>query len=604
MTTNVKYRVSAEDKTTRAFNNIKKNVGGVESAFSSLKGVAAAAFAGLSVAGFTSMVKGALDAGDKINKLSIRLGASTEALSQLKHVAELSGVSFNTLTMGLQRMTRRVAEAGMGTGEAVKALDELGLSAKELKTLAPEDQFEVIAQKISEVKDPADQVRLAMKLFDSEGVSLLQTMKNGAGGIKAMREEADKLGLTLSSDAAQGMADANDAMTRMRTSGTALANTMAVQLGPTIAEVADWFSTSLPDGIGVAGMAFDAFRHYLLEGVETIVSGLSSLSGKMASFAGYFDDDIAASLQATSEMYATMAKDVDELQYVYATTTESVRKFSVATQENAYSMSDLEGHTVSATQALKKKSEALKDTTKDLSTMGRAMDLIDAEFEKLNQNEAIEFAGLEKVKESAQEISEEAEVMESSFKGAFKSILKDGELDFGNLANSIKNKFLDIAVDQIFSDMFSNVTNSSGGSSGSGFTAALGSFFTGLFSAKGNVFDNGNVTAFATGGIVNSPTLFPMNSGAGLMGEAGPEAILPLSRGVNGKLGVQSAGSGDVTVNISNYGNTDVTQSSSSDSQGNKSIDIIITEKVNAAMKQGGMDKSMKGNYGINRRGY
>jgi len=68
--------------------------------------------------------------------------------------------------------------------------------------------------------------------------------------------------------------------------------------------------------------------------------------------------------------------------------------------------------------------------------------------------------------------------------------------------------------------------------------------------AKGGVFQSGNVTPFANGGVVGSPTYFPMGSGGmGLMGEAGPEAIMPLKRGANGKLGVEMTGGGQVVVN-------------------------------------------------------
>jgi len=61
----------------------------------------------------------------------------------------------------------------------------------------------------------------------------------------------------------------------------------------------------------------------------------------------------------------------------------------------------------------------------------------------------------------------------------------------------------------------------------------------------------GSVTPFADGGVVNSPVLFPMRGGTGLMGEAGPEAIMPLARGADGKLGVRGGqGAMNVTVNI------------------------------------------------------
>lgn len=68
-------------------------------------------------------------------------------------------------------------------------------------------------------------------------------------------------------------------------------------------------------------------------------------------------------------------------------------------------------------------------------------------------------------------------------------------------------------------------------------------------SANGNAFAGGKVIPFASGGVVSNPTLFPMKNATGLMGEAGPEAIMPLSRGPDGKLGVRSAGGGaNVTV--------------------------------------------------------
>ncbi|CTQ34234.1 phage tail tape measure protein [Jannaschia rubra] len=71
--------------------------------------------------------------------------------------------------------------------------------------------------------------------------------------------------------------------------------------------------------------------------------------------------------------------------------------------------------------------------------------------------------------------------------------------------------------------------------------------------ADGASFAQGRVTAFAKGGVVSAPTTFPMRGATGLMGEAGPEAIMPLTRGADGRLGVQTHGGGgnvSVTMNI------------------------------------------------------
>jgi TP901 family phage tail tape measure protein len=92
-------------------------------------------------------------------------------------------------------------------------------------------------------------------------------------------------------------------------------------------------------------------------------------------------------------------------------------------------------------------------------------------------------------------------------------------------------------------------------------TQPLGNLFSGFFggllgSANGNVFGAGRVIPFADGGVVSGPTLFPMTSGqTGLMGEAGPEAIMPLQRTSDGRLGVAAQGGGGPTV-VKMYINT------------------------------------------------
>jgi hypothetical protein len=88
--------------------------------------------------------------------------------------------------------------------------------------------------------------------------------------------------------------------------------------------------------------------------------------------------------------------------------------------------------------------------------------------------------------------------------------------------------------------------------------------------ANGNAFSNGSIQAYANGGVVGGPTYFPMSGGkTGLMGEAGPEAIMPLKRGANGKLGVQMEGGGQSVV---------VNQSFNFSANGDDSVKKIIAQ--------------------------
>jgi len=124
--------------------------------------------------------------------------------------------------------------------------------------------------------------------------------------------------------------------------------------------------------------------------------------------------------------------------------------------------------------------------------------------------------------------------------------------------------------------------------------------------AHGNVFDEYGkaARAFAAGGmftnqIVNAPTYFRHGGGLGLMGEAGPEAIMPLTRMPNGDLGVQTAGnSTQVTVNVINNSGAEVRQEEHEDGEGGRSIDIIIGDMVNRHITSGKADRAMGARFG------
>jgi hypothetical protein len=125
-------------------------------------------------------------------------------------------------------------------------------------------------------------------------------------------------------------------------------------------------------------------------------------------------------------------------------------------------------------------------------------------------------------------------------------------------------------------------------------------------SAKGNAFDYG-IQAFAQGGtftngIVNSPTLFKFAKGTGLMGEAGPEAIMPLKRDAQGNLGVRGGGSGGNTeVVINNYSTAQAETKETTDSRGNRKIEVTIGDMTAGEIARSGSasQKAVGGTFGL-----
>jgi phage-related minor tail protein len=122
--------------------------------------------------------------------------------------------------------------------------------------------------------------------------------------------------------------------------------------------------------------------------------------------------------------------------------------------------------------------------------------------------------------------------------------------------------------------------------------------------AKGNVYDSGNIIPFAAGGVINKPTVFPFAGGTGLMGEDGPEAILPLHRDSSGELGVKSGGGGgEVNITIINNSGEEVRQEEKENQFGGKDIEIMIGNIQKKKLSDGSMDHVMKNRYGLKPRG-
>ncbi len=205
------------------------------------------------------IVRNSLKSIDALAKTSDKLGIAIADLQGLRKAAELSGVGVNTLDMGLQRMVRRVSEAAQGTGEAQDAIAELGLSAEDLARLAPDEQFKAIAGAMENVGEQTEKVRLAFKIFDSEGVSLVNTLAMGEQGLRDIRDEMDELGASITRIDAARIEEANNAMLRVATAAEGLSTQLTVELADSITAVANTMvgefkrgSDSMSDGISNA----------------------------------------------------------------------------------------------------------------------------------------------------------------------------------------------------------------------------------------------------------------------------------------------------------------------------------------------------------------
>jgi hypothetical protein len=220
--------------------------------------------------------------------------------------------------------------------------------------------------------------------------------------------------------------------------------------------------------------------------------------------------------------------------------------------------------------------------------------------EEAIQNAAREIAAREAVNETIRRQQSEMErigkLLESSMTDAFMSIVdgtKSAEDAFKDMARLIIAELYKVLVVQQLVGQFKSggggILGALAGGLGGGGGGGTGALGLPMPFANGGAFMGGNVVPFARGGVVGSPTMFPMAGGrTGLMGEAGPEAIMPLKRGKDGKLGVASEGGGNVSI----------VQHFNVSANGDESVKRIVAQQVPAiaeATKAAVMDARQRG---------
>jgi hypothetical protein len=191
-------------------------------------------------------------AGSKeLQTMSQRTGISVEALSELSYATQLCGVTLDDFEVAIKRMQKTIVGAAEGSDTATEALGQLGLTVEDLRGLSPDQQFKLIADRLSGIQSPALRAALAMQIFGRQGTALLPMLLQGAAGIEAMQEEARKLGLTASRDGVAAGVALEESLTTLWKVLKKLGTTLGSAIAPLLTR---WINSTID--IVVKGMAW------------------------------------------------------------------------------------------------------------------------------------------------------------------------------------------------------------------------------------------------------------------------------------------------------------------------------------------------------------
>lgn len=161
---------------------------------------------------------------------------------------------------------------------------------------------------------------------------------------------------------------------------------------------------------------------------------------------------------------------------------------------------------------------------------------------------------LTKMQESLVFTGQEVGALASGFSGGLRRAFDGVVFDGMKLSDALKGVAKSMS-ETVFNTAMKPIQNAFGGFLANGLNTLLSGTMP---FAKGGAFAQGRVLPFAKGGVVGQPTAFPMRGGTGLMGEAGPEAIMPLARGADGRLGVRAATNAKPVTVVMNITTPDV----------------------------------------------
>lgn len=192
-----------------------------------------------------------------------------------------------------------------------------------------------------------------------------------------------------------------------------------------------------------------------------------------------------------------------------------------------------------------------------------------------------------RIDEMVEELDQALEDFGARFTDELVNLIRDGKAQWADFTDFVIDELLRITLQYAVTEPILE-----------GVRWLYGSLFE-----KGSAFQYGNVVPFARGDVVSAPTLFPMNKGIGMMGESGPEAIMPLTRTSGGKLGVSAENlrTGETYVTVNNYAGVEVQTETRPRVGGGNEVMITLRDAMRQNLSYGELDGAMAANFGLRR---
>lgn len=592
------------DSLNVSMGRLKRGAGEADAAVARLgKTIGLGLAAGATAAAFA--FKTTVNRMDELSKAAQRASMPTEDFSRLAYAADLADVSLQSLQGSVGRLAKAQGDAARGSKEQARAFDALGIAYKNAdgSLRDTKDVFFDFADRFKRFQGSPEVVALGMTLFGESFQSLIPLLKDGARGLQDAGDEAERFGLVVSTQAGQQAEQFNDNLTRLKGAAEGLKIELFSGLIPQLNDLtsrltdasrasdgfwksmAVWASVSGDDernpGAAVERIKGDIARmRRLRDELDPNNSLANKLNDWMFGDVGDLDRQIAAQEARLAYLQRLLDRQVgadmtalggqtpapsggltipgkpggqkprDELASVIdaAWQRDFDRMLGLRAEAEEFEafIAQVQAHHDQALQAQAERWQDIIDPSRkyarqleeirDLVKAGKLTkkEGIDAEFDvESRRNDEL----LKGTADATKEASDAARELGLTFQSAFEDAIIGGKR-FSDVLSGIGQDLLRLTIRKSLTEPAANWLST-----------ALGSVLK--LNADGGVYRSPSLSAYS-GNVYNTPQFFAFAKGAGVFAEAGPEAIMPLKRGKDGKLGVSSEG-GTPSVSITNH---------------------------------------------------
>ena len=466
------------------------------------------------------------EATDRIDKLSAKTGLSKQAFQEWDYVLGQNGIEIEKMQTGMKTLTANMDAAVSGNENMAGAFDALGVAVTNAdgSLRGQEETMNDVILKLADMPNGTEKARLATELFGKAGVELMPMLNNGAQGIEDLKERSHELGLVMSDEAVNAGVVFGDTLDDVRDSLGMVGAKVGVEVMPIVKSFLDWVLANMPMiqtvistvfGVisTVVSTAVGVFRDYLLPVIMNV--------------ADYFRDNMPAIKQFVSDAFTTAKEVIDDAKDAFITITGFIKEHwavfepilaGVAAAIVTYKL-------IALAMGLWTKATGLWTTITGIATgvataFSAAIAFITSPIGLVVIAIGAAIAIGVALYRNWDTVSRKATELWSAIKTKFNQIKEAISGPINAARDAVRN-----AIDRIkgffnFRFKWPKIPMPKFGINPSGWK--VGDLLKGSMPKL-------SVNWNAAGGVFDSPTIFSTNKGLQGVGEAGPEAILPLN---------------------------------------------------------------------------